>query len=174
MSGGTTPDTGSSYPPPVYAATEDQRSAPPAGVLWWVGGTILLGVLVGVLWWLLAPTGRIFGDPAVPEEWVLRDLTLAGLELVAGVLVGTGVALRLALPGATARIVAAIGGSVLASLLALGVGQGLAYLLGPDGVEGVPGSRFLLASYGVLALWPATTAIIVFVTALIALARRRS
>lgn len=169
------PDTGSStYPPSVYAVAEDRRSVPPAGVVWWLGSTILLGVLVGIAWWLLAPTGRIFGDPLVSEDWVLRDLTLAGLELLAGITVGVLVALRLGLPGVTGRILAAIGGSILGSLLALGVGQGLASLLGPHGREDLPGSDFLLASYGALAIWPAAASIIVFVTALIGLARRKN
>lgn len=169
------PDTGSSnYPPPVYAVAENRRSVPPAGVFWWLGSTILLGALVGVAWWLLAPTGRLFGDPEIPAGWVLRDLTLAGLELVAGVTVGTVVAVRLHRPGVVARILAAVGGSVLGSLLALAVGEGLAYLLGPHGREGVPGSEFVLQSYGALAIWPAVAAVIIFVTALIGLARRRT
>lgn len=169
------PDTGSgNYPPPVYAVAEDRRSVPPSGIYWWVGSTILLGALLGAAWWLLAPTGRLFGDPEVAADWVLRDLTLAGLELVAGIAVGTVVALRLTRPGVVPRIVAAIGGSILGSLLALGVGEGLAYLLGPHGTEGLPGSSFVLQSYGALAIWPGVAAVIVFVTALVGLARRRT
>lgn len=169
------PDTGSSnYPPPVYAVAEDRRSVPPAGVFWWLGSTIVLGAVIGGAWWLLAPTGRLFGDPEAPADWLLRDLTLAGLGLVAGIVIGTVVALRLGLPGVVARIVAAIGGSVLGSLLALGVGEGLGYVLGPHGREDLPGSHFILQSYGALAVWPAVAAAIIFVTALIGLARRRS
>ncbi|WP_105030535.1 hypothetical protein [Arthrobacter ruber] len=169
------PDTGSStYPPPVYAVAEDRRSVPPAGVLWWLGSTVLLGALLGAAWWLLAPTGRLFGDPEVAGDWVLRDLTLAGLELVAGIAVGAVVALRLELPGAPTRILAAVGGSILGSLLALGVGEGLAHLLGPHGTDDLPGSSFLLQSYGALAIWPATAAVVIFVTVLIGLARRRT
>lgn len=169
------PDTGSSnYPPPVYAVAEDRRSVPPAGVFWWLGSTILLGALIGAAWWLLAPTGRLFGDPVSEEQWVLRDLTLAGLELLAGLAVGTVIAVRLGLPGVVARILAAVGGSILGSLLALGVGEGLAYLFGPHGREDLPGSDFILQSYGALAIWPAVAALVVFVTALIGLARRRT
>lgn len=169
------PDTGSSnYPPPVYAVAEDRLSVPPAGVFWWLGSTILLGALIGAAWWLLAPTGRLFGDPVSEEQWVLRDLTLAGLELLAGLAVGTVIAVRLGLPGVVARILAAVGGSILGSLLALGVGEGLAYLFGPHGREDLPGSDFILQSYGALAIWPAVAALVVFVTALIGLARRRT
>lgn len=169
------PDTGaSSYPPPVYAVPEDRRSAPPAGILWWIGATVLLGVVLGASWWLLAPTGRLFGDPLDPTQWPGRDLTLAGLQLVAGIAVGGIVATRLAAPGVVARVVAVVGGSVLGSLLSVVVGQGLALLLGPDGREDVPGSAFLLHSYGALALWPGVVALIVFLTALIGLARRRA
>jgi hypothetical protein len=169
------PDTGSShYPPPVYAVPEDRRSVPPAGVFWWLGSTILLGALVGAGWWLVAPTGRLFGDPASADQWLLRDLTLAGLGLVAGIAVGTVVAVRLGLPGVVARIVAAVGGSVLGSLLALVVGEGLAYFLGPHGRKDLPGSDFVLQSYGALAVWPAAAAVIIFGTALIGLARRRT
>lgn len=169
------PDTGSSnYPPPVYAVAEDRRSVPPAGVFWWLGSTILLGAILGAAWWLLAPTGRLFGDPSSADQWLLRDLTLAGLELAAGIAVGTVVAVRLRLPGVVARILAAIGGSVLGSVLALAVGEGLAYVLGPHGRDDVPGSFFVLQSYGALAIWPASAAVIVFATALIGLARRRT
>lgn len=169
------PATGpSNYPPPVYSVAEDRRSVPPAGVFWWLGSTILLGAVLGAAWWLLAPTGRLFGDPSASDQWLLRDLTLAGLELVAGIAVGTVVALRLTLPAAVARILAAVGGSVLGSLLALAVGEGLAYLLGPHGQDGLPGSDFLLHSYGALAIWPAVAAVIIFTTALIGLARRRT
>lgn len=168
------PDTGSSnYPPPVYAVAEDRRSVPPAGVFWWLGSTILLGAMLGAAWWLLAPTGRVFGDPGDPQQWVLRDLTLAGLEVVAGLAVGAVVAVRLRLPGVVARILAAVGGSTVGSLLALGVGEGLAYVFGPHGPEGVPGSVFMLHSYGALALWPATASVVILVAALIGLARRR-
>ncbi|WP_434991901.1 hypothetical protein [Arthrobacter sp. Ld5] len=169
------PATGSAtYPPPVYAEAEDRRSVPPAGVFWWLGSTILLGAVLGAAWWLLAPTGRLFGDPTSADQWLLRDLTFAGLGLAAGIAVGTVVALRLALPAPTARVLAAIGGSALGSLLALGVGEGLALLLGPHGRDGLPGSDFLLHSYGALAIWPAAAAVIVFATALIGLARRRT
>ncbi|MDN4612040.1 hypothetical protein [Arthrobacter burdickii] len=169
------PDTGSStYPPPVYAVAEDRRSVPPLGVVWWLGSTILLGVLVGASWWLLAPTGRLFGDPVSADQWLLRDLTLAGLELVAGIAVGTVVALRLGLPGVVPRILAAVGGSILGSLLALVVGEGLAHYVGPHGRDDVPGSAFLLQSYGALAVWPAVAAVIIFATALLGLSRRRS
>ncbi len=147
---------------------------PPAGVFWWLGSTILLGALVGAGWWLVAPTGRLFGDPASADQWLLRDLTLAGLGLIAGIAVGTVVAVRLGLPGVVARIVAAVGGSVLGSLLALVVGEGLAYLLGPHGRKDLPGSDFVLQSYGALAVWPAAAAVIIFGTALTGLARRRT
>lgn len=169
------PDPGSSsYPPPVYAVAEDRRSEPPAGVYWWLGSTILLGIVVGVLWWLLAPTGRLFGDPLIAADWVLRDLTLAGLGLLAGIAVGTIVAVRLRLPGVVARVVAAIVGSGVGSALALGVGEGFAWLFGPDGSDDLPGSHFVLQSYGALLIWPATVAVVIFVTALIGLARRRT
>lgn len=168
------PDTGASnYPPPVYAVAEDRRAVPPAGVFWWLGSTVLLGVVIGVVWWLLSPAGRLFGDPADARQWLLRDLTLAGLHLLAGIGIGLVVALRLGLPGIVARILAAVGGSMAGSVLALLTGEALAFLLGPHGRDDVPGSDFGLHSFGVLVIWPATVAVIVFVTALIGLARRR-
>ena len=37
------------YPPPVYAVAEDRRSVPPAGIFWWLGSTILLGAVLGLV-----------------------------------------------------------------------------------------------------------------------------
>ncbi len=57
------------------------------------------GLPVGLLWWLLAPTGLnlITRDPALaagsnPETWLPRDLVLAGLFLLAGCLSGVLIA----------------------------------------------------------------------------------
>jgi hypothetical protein len=136
------------------------------GLLWWAGSTAALGVVLGVFWWLGAPGGILHGDGLNPGTWLLRDLTLAGLGLVAGVAVGTVLARRSQRPGALPRLAAAVLGSVLGSLLSVLVGTALGAWAGPRGSAEVPGSDFGLHSWGSAAVWPAAVALIVFGAAL--------
>ncbi len=161
-----------SYPPPVYAPARDRTAVPPVGLLWWAGSTAVLGLVLGVFWWLGAPGGILHGDGLNPGTWLLRDLTLAGLGLVAGVAVGTVLARRLERPGALQRLAAAVTGSALGSLLAVLVGTALGAWAGPQGSQEIPGSEFGLHSPGATAVWPATVALIVFGTALFAWLQR--
>lgn len=163
----------SQYPPPVYAVPEDRTTVPPAGVLWWAGITLLTGVAVGVAWWLGAPSGFLYGDGLQPETWLLRDLTLAALGLIAGLVIGGIVAARMDAPGLVPRVVTVVAGSALGSLAAVLVGEGLALLFGPHGSDDLPGSVFLLHSPGAAAVWPATVALVIFVVSLSSLARTR-
>ncbi|MBJ2122150.1 hypothetical protein I6N91_14295 [Arthrobacter sp. MSA 4-2] len=160
------PHDAGSYPPPVYAPAPNRTAAPPVGLLWWAGSTAVLGIVLGVFWWLGAPGGILFGDGRLPGTWLLRDLTLAGLELVAGVAVGTVLARRLGRPGGLRRLLAAVGGSILGSLLAVLVGTALGAWIGPHGSPEIPGSGFGLHSPGAAAIWPAAAALIVFAAAL--------
>ncbi|WP_051477216.1 hypothetical protein [Arthrobacter sp. Br18] len=163
----------SRYPPPVYAVPEDRTTVPPAGILWWAGLTLLIGVVMGVVWWLCAPAGFLFGDGLRPGTWLLRDLTLAALGLAAGLVLGGLVAARLDAPGLLPRVVTVVAGSALGSLAAVLVGEGLAVLFGPRGSEDLPGSTFLLHSPGAAVIWPATVALVIFLATVSSLARSR-
>lgn len=159
------------YPPPVYTQRAPKAVAPPASLLWWAGAMTVSGVLIGFGWWLLAPGGAFFGESSSPQTWLLRDLTLAGLELLAGVVVGWLLVLRLRLPGAWQRMCAAVGGSLAGSIVAVVLGQWLGMMFGADST--VPGADFVLRSLGAAVLWPAVASLVVFVASLVALSRTR-
>lgn len=125
---------------------------------------------MGLLWWLLAPTGSnlLWGDPALADgsnvsTWLPRDLVLAGLFLLAGCI--TGVLVSGNRPGgpSTWSVLLAVGAAAAGALVAWGVGVLAGAWWGP-----VPepadraGSAFSLRSYPLLALWPAATAFAIF------------
>ena len=152
-----------SYPPPVYTTTTKDTAVPPTSLVWWASAMVGLGAVMGVLWWFVAPGGGLYGDPAAEEAGLLSDLTLAGLQLVVGIAVGWLLVQRMDLPGGWQRISAAVGGSLVGSVLAVVVGQGLGMLFGAD-------PDFVLHSLGAAAIWPAAAALVVFVSAVIELA----
>ncbi|MHA7295461.1 hypothetical protein [Arthrobacter sp. HLT1-21] len=152
-----------SYPPPVYAVTTDDTAVPPTSLLWWVSAMAGLGLLMGAVWWFAAPGGGLYGDPVPEEAGLLRDLTLGGLQLVVGIVVGWLLVQRMDLAGAWQRIGAAVGGSLIGSVLAVVVGQWLGMMFGAD-------PEFVLHSLGAAAIWPAAAALVVFISALIELA----
>ncbi|MGO4147260.1 hypothetical protein AB4Y77_19420 [Paenarthrobacter sp. YAF11_1] len=158
-------------------AVAEPASAPPPGsskeTLWLVLPTVA-GVVVGVLWWLLAPGGLNFvsGNPALadasnPESWLPRDLVLAGLVLVAGCFTGVMLDGKLQGHNVGRRLTFALAGGALGGLVAWLVGLLAAQLFGPAPNPALgPGYGFTLRSYAVLLLWPAATAFITFVLAL--------
>lgn len=156
------PDT---YPPPVYAGPAAQTPAPPSSLLWWAAAMTLLGPVLGVLWWFASPGGGLYGDRTMAESWLIRDLVLGGLELVAGVVVGWLLTNRLELPGAWQRVCTAVAGSLLGSILAVAVGQGLGSLFHGGDTE----FPFVLRSLGVAMIWPAAAALVVFLASLLGL-----
>lgn len=162
-----------SYPPPVYAAASENTTAPPTSLVWWASTMAGSGVLMGLLWWFVSPGGALYGDPELAETWLLRDLTLAGIQLAVGVVVGWLLVQRMDLPGGWQRICAAVGGSVVGSVLAVAVGQWLGLMFGAEASPDAPGAAFGLRSFGVPAIWPAAAALVVFISALIELARGR-
>lgn len=132
------------------------------------------GVLLGVLWWFLAPGGinLITGNPALgdannPDTWLPRDLVLAGLVLVAGCFTGVMLDGKLQGPSVGRRLAFALLGGVLGSIVAWLVGLLAAQVFGPAPNPALgPGYGFTLRSYAVLLLWPAATAFITFVLSL--------
>ncbi|MDR6439119.1 hypothetical protein J2790_004294 [Paenarthrobacter nicotinovorans] len=160
----------------VPAAAEPAPAPPrrvPKDALWIVlpaGG----GILLGALWWILAPGGLnlVSGNPALadannPASWLPRDLVLAGLVLLAGCFTGLMLDGKLQGPSVGRRLTLALLGGALGGIVAWLVGLLSAQLFGPapDPALG-PGYGFTLRSYAVLLLWPAATAFITFVLAL--------
>lgn len=131
---------------------------------------VVLGVVAGVVWWLLAPTGEVVlaGDvvvaPDVPELQAAQDGTFVLVAVVAGLLGGAWLT---AAPGRAPalRATGTVGGALLGSAVAWAVGA----LLGPpsvatqlqDGVQALQ-SPLALSAYGVLGVWPAVTATVAF------------
>lgn len=157
------------YPPPVYAGPAAQTPAPPSPLLWWAAAMTLLGPVLGVLWWLAAPGGGLYGDRAAAETWLMRDLVLGGLELAAGIVVGWLLTNRIDVPGAWQRVCTAVIGSLLGSVLAVAVGQGLGALFSGGNTE----FPFVLRSLGVAMVWPAAAALVVFLASLLGLLLER-
>ena len=153
------------YPPPVYSGPAPTSPVPPSSLLWWAAATALLGPVLGVLWWFASPGGGLYGDRSEAETWLNRDLVLAGLELVAGIVVGWLLTNRLERPGAWQRVCAAVAGSMLGSLLAVAAGQGLGVLFSGRESE----FPFVLRSLGAAAIWPAAAALVVFLASLLGL-----
>lgn len=133
---------------------------------------MLLGLVVGLIWWLLAPTGPVVllqGGALLsqtdPEQGATQDGVLVLLGAGAGLVCGVLAAMR---PGEspTRRSLLVVAGCALGSVLAVGVGA----LLGPASVAsqlaaGATPSQGLVSpltahSTGVLLVWPAVAALV--------------
>jgi hypothetical protein len=125
---------------------------------------------VGLLWWLLAPTGLnlITRDPSLaagsnPETWLPRDLVLAGLFLLAGCLSGVFTAGNQPARLGTATLVLAVAAGAAGALLAWGTGVLAGSWWSPAADTSRSASvAFSLRSYAMLLIWPAATALAVF------------
>ncbi|KRE89979.1 hypothetical protein [Arthrobacter sp. Soil764] len=138
------------------------------------------GIPAGLLWWLLAPGGLnlMTRDPAlasgtVPLVWLPRDLTLAGILVLAGCLLAVFLA-----DGKRrdpqAAVLTGLAGALAGSVLAWGTGILAARLFGPAvDASANPGIAFSLRAWPVLLLWPAATAVSVFVLELVGAAGRK-
>ncbi|TLM81607.1 hypothetical protein FDW83_15645 [Pseudarthrobacter sp. NamE2] len=140
----------------------------------------LAGVPAGILWWLLAPGGLnlITRDPALatggnPAVWLPRDLTLAGLMLFAGCLLAVFLAGKRR-PNPQAALVLGLAGALVGNVLAWQAGVLSARLWGPAVDSSANASiAFSLRALPVLLLWPAATAVSVFVLELLALLNKK-
>lgn len=132
------------------------------------------GIPAGILWWLLAPGGLnlITRDPALatgsnPSVWLPRDLTLAGLMVLAGCLLAVFLADRRR-PRPEASLVLGLAGALVGSLLAWQAGMLAGRLWGAPVDTSLNASlAFSLRALPALLLWPAATAISVFVLELL-------
>ncbi|MFJ4170412.1 hypothetical protein ACIPY3_12955 [Paenarthrobacter sp. NPDC089714] len=142
--------------------------------LLWLAVPGLSGLVLGLLWCVLAPGGLniLSGNPALanpsnPDSWLPRDLVLAALMLIAGCVVGLVLDGKLQGNGAGRRLAFALVGGVIGACLSWLAGLLAAMLWGmaPDPSLG-PEYGFTLRSYAVLLLWPGATAFMTFVLAL--------
>ncbi|WP_090583608.1 hypothetical protein [Arthrobacter sp. ov407] len=132
------------------------------------------GVPVGLLWWLLAPSGLnlLTGDPDLAAgtntaTWLPRDLVLAGLFLLAGCIAGSFVAgTKHHQPGPGTVILVVLAG-LAGALIAWGTGVLSAQWWGaPADTSASASIAFSLRSYAVLAIWPAAIALAIFLNTL--------
>jgi hypothetical protein len=145
----------------------------------WFAAAAAAGIPVGLLWWLLAPGGLnlITRDPALgngenPVVWLPRDLTLAGLFVFAGCVVAV---LIMDKPRSSPRLVLALGlaGGLAGAVIAWQAGVFAGQLWGaPADTSANASVAFSLRSMAVLVVWPAATAISVFVISLLNELRR--
>lgn len=150
-------------------ATRSRKTSRPAAI-WqrWMRVSLALGAVMGAAWFVLAPGGAIYGDGKDYATWFPRDLALAALMLVAGVLSAV-LLLRQgrktphiwgsAAP-TLALLVAGLAGSVLA--WRVGVFAGDLFQTVPDNLPS-PSMIFSLRSPAVLLLWPLASAAVLFV-----------
>ena len=128
------------------------------------------GIPVGLLWWLLAPSGLnlLSGDPDLrtggnTEGWLPRDLVLAGLFLLAGCISGAVASGSKHDPPSGGDVVLAVGAGALGALAAWGTGVICGLWWGtPEDTSASASIAFSLRSLAVLAIWPAATALAIF------------
>lgn len=139
------------------------------------------GVVLGVLWWVLAPGGLnvLSGNPELanpsnPDSWLPRDLVLAAIMVAAGCVVGLFLDGKLNGAGTGRRFVLALAGGAVWAAVSWAVGLLAAQLWGkaPDPALG-PEYGFTLRSYAVLLLWPCATAFVTFILALFGVLSRK-
>lgn len=132
---------------------------------------LLVGVLLGLMWERLAPTptveraGDLLISQAEPELYAAQDGVFALLAVGAGLLIGVVLVARHA-GGRLPVALAALAGAALGSVVAWQVGG----FLGPPpiadqlatGAHSTLRAPLDLHALGVLALWPATTAAVLF------------
>lgn len=165
--------------PAVHVPVDDHDGGPgpaeprrPAGALPWTGLAVIAaaGVPVGLLWWLLAPTGLnlLTRDPALgsgsnPQTWLPRDLVLAGLFLLAGCLSGVFIAGNRPARLGTATVVLAVAAGAAGALLAWGTGVFAANTWGATVDTRASASvAFSLRAHAMLVIWPAAIALAIF------------
>lgn len=134
------------------------------------------GVPVGLLWWLLAPSGLnlLSGNPELrsggnTEGWLPRDLVLAGLFLLAGCISGAVASGSKHHAPSGRDVLLAVGAGALGALAAWGTGVlcGLWWAT-PEDTSANASIAFSLRSFAVLAIWPAAAALTVFLNTVFA------
>lgn len=168
------PATRTPYPPEVYAAAppEELVRAPQTPLWVWFALTAAAGIPAGPLWWAAAPGGAFYGDGSDPAAWLPRDLTLGLVGILIGLVIGILVARQRFAAAAAARTTTAVAGSALGSVIAWLGGEWTASLFGgPVQATASVMDGFALASFGILALWPATVALTMFIVTMSSMLR---
>ncbi|BCW66612.1 hypothetical protein NicSoilB4_13750 [Arthrobacter sp. NicSoilB4] len=162
---------------PLDAARTPAPGAAGSAVTWRKAAIIAAaGIPVGLLWWLLAPSGLnlLSGNPELrsggnTEGWLPRDLVLAGLFLLAGCISGA-VASGTKHSGPSGRdVLLAVGAGAVGALAAWGTGVlcGL-WWAAPEDTSANASIAFSLRSFAVLAIWPAAAALTLFLNTVFA------
>lgn len=137
----------------------------------------LVGALLGVLWWRLAPTDPLFvaGGKAYPQTWQPRDyitdeVIAALLCTVAGLVVGVA-AVWITRPRRLLALWSSVAMGCLGALALWLVGTRLGAVDVPALVaQSADGAKFAaplrLRMPGVLVLWPLASVTVVFIVAL--------
>ncbi|MCQ9164251.1 MULTISPECIES: hypothetical protein [unclassified Arthrobacter] len=157
----------------VEVRRSSRRTTAPArpGWLRWLALSMAAGIVAGIVWWLAAPGGAFYGQGKDYTVWPGRDLVLAGVCVLCGLLAGMLLARHAARygTGAAARFLAVLAGGLLGSVLAwrVGVFAGDLFQTPPDNMPS-PSMVFSLRSPSVLLLWPLAASAVVFVYAFLA------
>jgi hypothetical protein len=134
------------------------------------------GIPVGLLWWLLAPSGLnlLSGNPELrggsnTEGWLPRDLILAGLFLLAGCISGAVASGSKRSEPSGRDVLLAVGAGALGALAAWATGVlcGM-WWAAPEDTSANVSIAFSLRSLAVLAIWPAAAALTLFLNTVFA------
>jgi hypothetical protein len=163
------------YPPDVYAPAvpSDLTAAPPASLWRWFCSTAAAGLPIALAWWLAAPGGLLYGDRTDPSSWLARDLVLGLFGVLAGMVTALLLLPQLKSPTTTsdpsgyvgrayAKVVAAVLGCAVGSLLAWQLGTLAGTLWAHPEAGNAASAAFSLRSPGVLVLWPLACAVVIF------------
>jgi hypothetical protein len=130
----------------------------------WLHLPALTGIAAGILWWLLAPGGALYGDGTDIASWFPRDATLAILLLLAGAAGGVAAIRRRPRAAAGVLMLALVVGGFAGSVIAwrMGVFAGDLFRTPPANMPN-PSIVFSLRSGPVLLLWPLVSVLVFFV-----------
>lgn len=164
-------------PGPEAAPDQPALAATRRAVTWRKAAVIAAaGIPVGLLWWLLAPSGLnlLSGNPELrggsnTEGWLPRDLVLAGLFLLAGCISGAVASGSQNAEPSGRDVLLAVGAGAAGALAAWGTGVlcGL-WWAAPEDTSANASIAFSLRSLAVLAIWPAAAALTLFLNTVFA------
>jgi hypothetical protein len=140
------------------------------------------GIPVGLLWWLLAPSGLnlLSGNPELrgggnTEGWLPRDLVLAGLFLLAGCISGAVASGSKHSEPSGRDVLLAVGAGALGALAAWGTGVLCGLWWGTTEDTSANASiAFSLRSLAFLAIWPAAAALTLFLNTVFTTPKREA